>query len=334
MTALDEYDRLEAVGILKCSEDDAGTEVVVTFGEATLTMNSLSNEGDRPITHWSLAAIDLVRETDEIAVYRLGDQTDETLETSDDTLRAALARVRTERVAEAKPKPRNRRLQTAVGVLALGAIGYLLLPGFVSNTASNMISPKRAEVLARDMHNMIEARTGPACENPAGVTALAKLSDRLNPGAETVFSIHDLGDVEYISLPAGRVLLNQQLLSEQVSNAVITAWAAAGVSRSIESPALSSLFEEGGFGDSLRFLSSGELPETAKARAVNSMMLGNTSLADAEIENTVQILNNAGLDVSNLNRLLEGQSDQKLEASASALLSDEEWTNLRNVCGS
>ncbi len=330
MTALDEYDRLEAVGILKRSEDDPGTEVVITFGEATLTMNAVSDEGDTPLTHWSLAAIDLISENDDVAIYSLNADTFERVEVADTTLREALARVRQGPVVQGSRPRGSGRFRAALVLAAIATAGYAFLPGLLSSTARNMISPERAEILARDMMPMIEARTGPACDNPQAAAALAKLADWLNPQGDIEFKVHDLGDAEFISLPGGRVLLNQQILTDR--NETILAWAALGIAGAIESPAISNLFEGGGVADSLRFLSSGALNEGAKNRAVNKMLLGKAPYNVDVAENAQQILQNAGVDGGNLEGLMKTGDLGNMEISGEELLSQDDWVNLRAVC--
>ena len=54
MTALSAYDRLEATGLWRASPDDQRREVVVSIGEATLTITDLN---DTALAHWSIPAV-------------------------------------------------------------------------------------------------------------------------------------------------------------------------------------------------------------------------------------------------------------------------------------
>ena len=54
MTALDNFQRLEAPGIWKADPEAQRRDVVVAFGEATLT---IATGTDQPVSHWSLPAI-------------------------------------------------------------------------------------------------------------------------------------------------------------------------------------------------------------------------------------------------------------------------------------
>ena len=54
MTALKEYQRLEASGLWRPEPDAQRRDVVVSLGDASLTMSEFSG---RPLAHWSLAAV-------------------------------------------------------------------------------------------------------------------------------------------------------------------------------------------------------------------------------------------------------------------------------------
>ena len=55
MTAIKKYARLEASALWRASPDEQRREVVISIGDATLTISDLR---DRILTHWSLAAIE------------------------------------------------------------------------------------------------------------------------------------------------------------------------------------------------------------------------------------------------------------------------------------
>ena len=54
MTAFREYERLEATGLWRATPEAQRREVLVSVGEATLTISDFQG---RALTHWSLAAI-------------------------------------------------------------------------------------------------------------------------------------------------------------------------------------------------------------------------------------------------------------------------------------
>ena len=55
MTALSDYQRLEAPGVWRPSPDAQRRDVIVSLGDATLV---LSDQKDAALAHWSLAAVE------------------------------------------------------------------------------------------------------------------------------------------------------------------------------------------------------------------------------------------------------------------------------------
>ncbi|MGL4279888.1 MAG: hypothetical protein ACRCS0_05955, partial [Albidovulum sp.] len=55
MTALREYQRLESTGLWRDAPGAQKREVFVAFGDATLVISEAKSH--RPLTHWSLPAI-------------------------------------------------------------------------------------------------------------------------------------------------------------------------------------------------------------------------------------------------------------------------------------
>lgn len=331
MTALDDFDRLEAVGRLKRTAEDAGVEVVVTFGEATLTMNALNPSGDTPMSHWSIAAVTLQSETEARAIYRLDAQSDETLTIEDQTFRAAMTRVLQNRTTVTHRRPKRKWMTLGLGLAALGLLSAVLLPKLITGTATSMISPERAQILAAEMVPMIHARTGPACETPLSETALNRLAKTLNPDGGAVLKIHDMGDVGTISLPGGQILLSEQVLADAPNNATIAAWGALGIAGMIDSSAISELFAETGTWDALSFLSTGELPETAKTRAINKMFIGADDIDPSVVQNAEALLRNAKLPVAGLDWIL-GQLPRDDPQISVEIMTDAEWNALGRAC--
>jgi hypothetical protein len=77
MTALDEYERLEATALWRAHPDDQRREVLVTLGDATLTIAEFSG---LVVAHWSIAALRRGPDRDGAAVYHPDGDPGETLE--------------------------------------------------------------------------------------------------------------------------------------------------------------------------------------------------------------------------------------------------------------
>lgn len=82
MTALTQYQRLEATGLWRESDEAQRREVVVSMGEASVTISDFT---ERALAHWSLAAIERATPRGEIpAIYHPDGDPRETLELGED----------------------------------------------------------------------------------------------------------------------------------------------------------------------------------------------------------------------------------------------------------
>jgi hypothetical protein len=115
MTALARYARLEAIG--RWSEDARAParEVVVAFGDATLTLKDLA---ERPLGHWALAGVAPVRREAGATVYAMAGG-GETLAIDDAEMNAAIAAV--------AGGPRRRSRDRSRGVAPVIAFAGLIL---------------------------------------------------------------------------------------------------------------------------------------------------------------------------------------------------------------
>ena len=98
MTALAEYDRLESSGLWRVSPDaqnpDADAkrrEVIVSFGNAIIV---LSDQNDKPLAHWAMAAIQRQNTGKRPAIYSPDKEAVETLEIDDDAMIDAIEKIR------------------------------------------------------------------------------------------------------------------------------------------------------------------------------------------------------------------------------------------------
>ena len=55
MTALDKYQRIEALGLWRNDNASQRKDVFISIGETTLLISDMQ---ERPLAHWSLAAIE------------------------------------------------------------------------------------------------------------------------------------------------------------------------------------------------------------------------------------------------------------------------------------
>ena len=113
MTALTEYQRLESPGVWRAAPEDQLRDVIVSIGSATLMIYDM---GDRPLAHWSLAALERKNPGKFPAIYAPGPDAPEELEIAEETMLDAIETVRS---AVARQRPRSGRLRLVLLASAL-----------------------------------------------------------------------------------------------------------------------------------------------------------------------------------------------------------------------
>ncbi|MEM9788153.1 MAG: hypothetical protein AAF801_16775, partial [Pseudomonadota bacterium] len=91
MTALTDYQRLEATAVWYPAQDAQRRDVVVGLGDASLTV---TDHRDVALAHWSLAAIERVNPGRQPAVYAPAADAPERVEIHDDEMVKAIEKVR------------------------------------------------------------------------------------------------------------------------------------------------------------------------------------------------------------------------------------------------
>lgn len=227
MTALAQYQRLEAIGLWQPAGGAGPREVVVSFGQATLVFSDPGTEV--PLTHWSLPAVTNLTPGRHPAVYApappgKGEAPAETLTIDEPAMIDALARVH-HAIDAALPHPGRLRKRLSLGIAALAvAAGVWWLPGWIVHHTVRIAPPAQRAVVGEAVLADLTRLTGPVCHRPAGDTVLARLADRLAPamgrdGAgssdrDTRLRLHVLpgGIRGAVPLPGGIVLLGPDLL--------------------------------------------------------------------------------------------------------------------------
>ena len=77
MTALDKYQRIEALGLWRNDHDSQRKDVLISIGQTTLLISDMQ---ERPLAHWSLAAIERSNPGNYPAIYHPDGDHEESLE--------------------------------------------------------------------------------------------------------------------------------------------------------------------------------------------------------------------------------------------------------------
>ncbi|KNG94167.1 hypothetical protein [Pseudaestuariivita atlantica] len=261
MTALDAYQKLEALGLWRPSEDEQRREVVVALGDATLTVHSTNNQ---PLAHWSLAAIERKNPGERPAIFHPHGDEGETLELGEDAGEVIDALEKLRRVV-ARRRPRRGRLRLVLlvaMVLAVSAGIYAWLPGALQAHALNVVpAVKRAEI-GEALVDRITRVSGPPCAAPDSLPALQALSRRvLGQSRGDRLTVLHAGIRRSAHLPGGRILLNKSLLEDTEDPNVPAGYVIAEAVRLTDHDPLDELLDHAGLFATIRLLTTGTLEQ-------------------------------------------------------------------------
>lgn len=333
MTALDQFDRLETLGLWHARAQDVAQEVIVKFGKSTLVIEA---RPDEPLAHWSLAALHRVSDTDQSVVFKVDRDADESLTIEDRTMRDAIDRVLASNQSAPPAPPKRRGFVWLFWCLVFVAVLLSALFFGLNRVIFTLISPEQANRIATEMVPRIEERTGPACNNEAGVRALAVIAARLSTDHPVTLRVIDLGERHVIGLPGHNAILNRATVENARSEAELAGWAALALSEPRPTTALTGLFDDGVSGDALQFLASGTVSDSAYERGVNRLLISQSTIGAPSASRLSEILVAADIPASPLSAALR-RENLALQFTGSQnpeqpVLTDAQWVALQQIC--
>ena len=341
MTALKQYQRLEAAGLWRASPDDQRRDVIVSLGDATLV---ITDHQDRALAHWSLPALERANPGATPAIYHPDGDPGETLELPEDEgnfiseverLRAAIHRRR--------PHPgRLRMASLAAVVAAVGALGVLWLPGaLVGHTVSAVPDVKRAEIGTAVLDHMRRV-TGAPCTTPAGNLALRRLSARLPApdGQADRLVVMPEGVENTVQLPGHIMLLDRALVEDHEAPDVVAGYIIAEQLRAAARDPLAGLLAHAGLVASFRLLTTGNLPpEALRAYAEARLTRASgpvdtdTLLRAFEAQQVRSSPYAYARDITGEGTLPLIEADPYADTTTPPVLNDGDWVRLQGICG-
>ena len=340
MTALHEYQRLEATGLWRASPQAQRIDVVVSIGDATLT---ISDTRDTPLTHWSLAALERANPGQRPAVYFPNGDPGETLELGLDEIPMinAIEKLRSA-VGRGRPHPGRLRLVTfAASIAAVVALFLFWLPGALRQHAVSVVPEvKRAEI-GTALHRQMEKVTGVACTTPAGAEALTRLAQRLPmPDKPGEFDVVRNGVQRAIALPGGKILIGRTLVEDYEEPDVLAGFVVTEHLRAAAHDPLRQLLDYGSAFDTIRLLTTGGLPDPLLTRYAEHLLTApRPKIADEALLNgfkswSVRTRPYAyALDLTGEETLSLIEADPYANTIPPPLLSDADWLQLQSICG-
>ncbi|MEX0285539.1 MAG: hypothetical protein AB3N23_13100 [Paracoccaceae bacterium] len=336
MTALREYQRLEATGLWRPTPADQRREVVVSVGDATLT---ITNSNNQALTHWSLAAVERVNPGQSPAIYAPDGDPGETLELAEDEAEmiAAIERLR-HAVERARPRPGRLRLFSGVtAVLAVLAITIFVLPdALVTHTVSVVPEIKRKEIGA-DLVARITRVTGQACDTGDARAAVNRLESRT--GADQIVVLEN-GFTDSRHLPGGIILLNKALIEDFEDPAVMAGYVLSERVRSLKTDPLRHLLDASGPLAAFRLLTTGTLDQkTLDDYAAFVLTEDRAPVDEPALLNAFSAIGVPSTpyayarDVTGETVLGLIEADPMAGRDPEPVLPDRDWILLQNICG-
>lgn len=336
MTALKQYQRIEATGLWRPSPDMQRREVVVSIGEATLT---ISDFNDQALTHWSLAALERQNPGGFPAVFSPDGDPDETLELaeSETTMIEAIDRLQ-RAIDRSRPHPGRLRWLSVGGVIAavVALLLFWLPVALQSHVVSVVPEIKRQDIGDAILHR-IERVSGRACASEDAKASLEHLASRT--GVRQIV-ILPAGVQDSLSLPGGTVLLSRALVEDHEDPAVAAGYVIAERARAEAQDPLDDLLDRTGPTAAFRLLTTGELTsEIVDSYTEQVLSEPRPSLTDQHL---LAVFAQAALpstpyayarDITGETVLGLIEADPMAGRSLEQVLPDRDWVRLQNICG-
>lgn len=337
MTALNQYQRLEAAGIWRETPSSKLRDVIVSFGDATLILTDPRSEV--PLAHWSLPAVTRLNAGKLPARYAPGGpDCGEELEIDDELMIAAISKIHT--VIEAsKPHPGRLRgglMLAAAGVMAVLAV-FWVPPALVRHAADIAPPAQRAEIGRLVLAEMAKT-TGSPCSRPAGDMVRQRLAQRLvGPDMDIVVVPATLRGA--IRLPGPIIVLGEDLIEGQATPEVAAGYILAAQANALSNDPMLAALRHAGPRATFHLLTTGTL--TAKSLAGYGEVLLASAVPRPEDDALLAYFTRAGISSEPYARSLDPTGESVLglieadpfrTAAPEPVLSDREWLALQEIC--
>ncbi len=338
MTALKQFSRLEASGLWRPSPDEQRREVIVSLGDATLTLSDINGTA---LTHWSLGAINRANGTQIPAIYHPDNAPGETLElpASEPEMISGIDRLL--RVIERRrPRPGKLRFYLSGGVFAaLIAAIVFWLPGALERYAVNVVPPVKRADIGNALLSHIERLSGKPCMTQEARGPLARFSDRLLQRGRV--AILPGGGQMSAHLPGRIILLNRSVFEDFEDPDVAAGFVLVETVRAADSDPLAALLDHAGLIASLRLLTTGDLPQSALVAYAEELMT--TPQPRPSTDKLIPVFEAAeirsspyayAIDITGESTLSLIEADPRATEGSRPVLTDADWVRLQAICGS
>ncbi|MTH76234.1 hypothetical protein [Paracoccus aestuariivivens] len=336
MTALNQYQRLEAAGSWRETAKVEPRDVIISFGDATLVLTDPKT--DVPLTHWSLPAVTRLNPGVTPARYAPGIDDDEYLEVDDDLMISAIEKVHN--VIEAnRPPSRHLRGWVMLGALILLAIGAVIwIPPALLRHATDIAPPAQRAEIGRMVLAEIAKSTGSGCSRPSGDMVRHKLAARLiGPDADIAVLPVSLHVAR--RLPGPLTIIGEDMIQGEATPEIAAGHILAAQAAAAEADPLLEALRFAGTRATFQLLTNGQLPphalsgygeallSKAPPRPEDEHLLGYFARAGIASEPYARALDPTGEAVLGLI-----EADPFRTATPKPVLGQRDWAALQEIC--
>lgn len=338
MTAVQEFQRLEAEGLYTSEPGAQRRDVVIALGDATLT---IIDHRAVALAHWSLAAVERVNPGVEPAIFAPGAGSLEQLETDNREMIRAVEKVLAA-VDRDRPHPgRLRGRLLLLGLLALLALAIFWLPGAVVRYTASVVPWPARVAIGESLIEQVERFAGPACNDPSGLAALGDLGRRILPMPERsrVRIVRD-GVAGAAHFPGGQILVGRSVVEDHETPDVIAGYLLVEAVKAETADPLLTLLDYVGLWPTLTLMTTGALPDGALGGYAESHLgtpmtdVPVTALvprfAEAQVPTTPYAL---AVDITGEETLPLIEADPLAGQTPPELMEDGAWIALQGICG-
>lgn len=329
MTALAEFARLESPGVWQKAPDAQRRDVIVSFGDATLVLCDMA---ERPVAHWSLAAIKRIGGSADRAVFSPDPEGAERLELTEPLMIDAIEKVGRSLLRQGPHPGALRGVIAGALILGLGALGVFWLPGALKQQAHAALPQSSLRAIDTALTQELSTITGPACQSPRGDRALASLAAKIGHDGPILVVPEALPAP--LSMPGGTLVLDMARL-DRAQEPSEAAGALIAAKASVPSQ-LGWLLDHAGVMGTLHLMTQGEmrhedLNKAARAMATDPLLAAPQDIADGferaalPASPWAQTAGSTGIAVM---QLIDEDAAQTAE-----ILPDRDWVALQTICG-
>lgn len=334
MTALHQYQRLEAAGLWRDGEGAQRREVIIGLREATIIL--IDPKTEMPLTQWSLPAIVRLGEVAGFVTFASAEDGLETLEIDDPAMIAAFDKLR--RVVDQRRRRPGRLRGALIASLALGVLagGVLWMPLYLTRfTIDRLPQAARAAIGASALAEL-QKTTGSACDAHMGQIAAESLARRIDPLHPPHILILRDGLTHPTALPGGLILLPYDMVTNAEGPDVLAGLVLAEMLRAKAHDPMVGILHHAGFLATIRLLSSGALPDQALAGLGPAWAdLPRTAPEGQALQNAFAAAKITALPYLETpeGRTMPQFSDPAPNGSDPVVLDDPDFLGLQYICG-